>query len=251
MTKLKTIFGVFILALLVGCAHPISIAPDALVLGTLATAEKKIPKKVGFYISPEALSLEVTTAGGGGDNVRYFPYRDMEAGYRSMLSGVFEGVVRVSKLNDSAEFQRGGLAYILSPEMITGSGSTGFLSWPPTNFTVDLTSKVQDNTGKTVGSPRVVGVGTHTEGLLAMNGKHGISGERAMKDALEKMRAALLELFRTQNSIGTGDTSSAAVDKASTGSVESRLQRLKDLFDKKLIGEVEYEKKRSEILSGL
>ena len=126
MKKLKVLLSVVALTFLVGCAHPISVAPKADIVTANAAAKGKLKTKVGFFISPESLKLEVTTPGGGGDNVRYFPYRDLEVGYQKMLSGVFTGVVRVSKLNDPAEFERGDLVYIFTPEMITNSGSTGF-----------------------------------------------------------------------------------------------------------------------------
>ena len=251
MKKLKLVLSISALTILVGCAHPISIAPKTeLVIANPFDAKEKLKNKVGFFISPESLNLEVTTPGGGGDNVRYFPYRDLEVGYQKMLSSVFDGVVRVSKSNYSAEFERGGLSYILIPEMITSSGSTGFATWPPTNFSVDLTSKIRDASGKLVSNTRSIGVGSFPEGALAMKGNFGIAGQLAMQDALNKTSASLFETLgdsgiAKKNSAGNASNEQPAV------SVESRLLKLRDLLNKKLIDATEYEKKKTEILADL
>lgn len=252
MKNLKVVLSVAALTFLVGCAHPISVAPKAdLVIANPFLAKEKLKKKVGFYISPESLNLEVTTPGGGGDNVRYFPYRDLEVGYQKMLSGVFDGVVRVSKPNDSAEFERGGLVYIFMPEMITSSGSTGFFTWPPTNFSVDLTSKIRDVSGKLVSSPRSLGVGSFSEGAMAMKGNFGIAGQLAMQDALDKTSTLLFETLGDSGTTTKNGIGNASNEQPAAVSVESRLLKLRDLLDKKLIDAVEYEKKKTEILTGL
>lgn len=248
MPFVKALLAIAFLISLIGCAHPISVVPkaDAIVIGT--DGPGKLKKKVGFYISPESLNLEVTTPGGGGDNVRYFPYRDIEVGYLKMLNNVFDGVVRVSKADDLMEFQRGGLDYVLVPELITSSGSTGFFTWPPTNFTVDLTTKVRDSLGKSVGNQRVIGVGSFPGGSLAMGGNFGITGQLAMQDALLKTQTVLFE------TLGTGRVAPGPVTlkEGNAGtSVESRLLQLKDLLDKKLIDLNEYEKKKIEVLNAL
>lgn len=251
MKNLSALWSIVALVLLGGCAHPISVVPVAENIVRSVDSPEKLKKKVGFYISPESLNLEVTTQGGGGDNVRYFPYRDMEAGYQRMLSNVFDGVVRVSKANDSAEFERGGLAYIFTPEMITSSGSTGFFTWPPTNFSVDLTSKIRDTSGKLVSSPRVIGVGSFPDGAMGMKGNFGITGQLAMQDALLKKQAVLFETLGGLPKPATVGMPSASPIQAPPQSVELRLLQLKDLFDKKLVDEIEYNKKRTDILNGL
>ncbi len=73
------VFSALACLVLFGCAHPITMNPD-LAAVTVPAGAKPIAKKVGYHI-PEALrSVEVTTPGGGGDKVRYFPYRDIEPG---------------------------------------------------------------------------------------------------------------------------------------------------------------------------
>ncbi|OGB21699.1 MAG: hypothetical protein A3E23_05515 [Burkholderiales bacterium RIFCSPHIGHO2_12_FULL_65_48] len=67
---------VFMAALLTGCAHPIDVTPNTSGLDASAgaMAHPKISAKAAYYIASDLTKLEVTTPGGGGDNVRYYPY---------------------------------------------------------------------------------------------------------------------------------------------------------------------------------
>ena len=109
---------------------------------------------MGYFIPQASLDLEVTTPGGGGDNVRYFPYRDIDAGFQRMLANVFETAVRVASMPSSADMQRDGMAVILSPILITSSRSTGVFTWPPTNFSTDITALVRGAPEALVCNPR-------------------------------------------------------------------------------------------------
>jgi hypothetical protein len=91
----KFLFSGAVVVILSGCAHPIKIAPDIAKIEQNGNASARIMASVGYYIPPELESLEVTTPGGGGDNVRYYPYRAMEPGFKKMLSNVFSGVVKL------------------------------------------------------------------------------------------------------------------------------------------------------------
>ena len=75
--------------LMAGCAHRINIVPDTTKLELVSPTAPRVTANVGLYIPQEARSVEVTTPGGGGDNVRYYPYVDIEAGFEKMLSNVF------------------------------------------------------------------------------------------------------------------------------------------------------------------
>lgn len=236
---------------LFGCAHPISIQPKIDSLVRASDAPERLKKKVGYYIPEASLGLEVTTPGGGGDSVRYFPYRDMEAGYRLMLSNVFEKSERLKDDLNPAEIQKAGLAYILQPVITTNSGSTGVLTWPPTNFTVDLTTQIRDATGALVASPRAVG--THSvSGIMEMGGNFGITGQMATQDALVKMQSMLLETLRGKDGPPAGSpTNSAAPTKRELSPIEERLRALRDLRDKDLLTPEEYEKRRQQIINSL
>jgi hypothetical protein len=229
-----------------GCAHPIKVAPDVAKLERFSTTAPRLTANVGYYIPPEVSSVEVTTAGGGGDNIRYYPYTDIEPGFEKMLSNVFTGVVKLNSMTDLPGIARGGTEYIVQPVIVTSSGGSGLFTWPPTNFTVDLTCNVRDTSGALLASPRVVGTGSAETGERLR--EHGIAGERAMGDALTKMQAALLET-RFGSGSAKGPVSPPASAAGLSRTVEERLAQLKQLREKGLISQDEYDAKRTAILA--
>lgn len=189
MKKVLSLFAV--ITLLSGCAHPIDVAPNQTKL-LPTTNTQKINARIAYYIPAELMSLEVTTPGGGGDNVRYKPYKAIEVGYAQILNNTFTNVHKLNTENDVKSATSENIDYIIQPVIITSSGSTGFFTWPPTNFTVDLTSEIKKLLNKKTTSIRVVGTGSSdlSEQLL----DHGITGKKAMEDALLKTQNSLLNL---------------------------------------------------------
>jgi hypothetical protein len=245
-SSIRALISVTAMALAAGCAHPIKVAPDVAKLERVSSTLPRLTANVGYYIPPEVSSVEVTTAGGGGDNIRYYPYTDVEPGFEKMLSNVFTGVVKINSMTDLPGIARGGTEYIVQPVIVTSSGGSGLFTWPPTNFTVDLTCNVRDTTGALVASPRVVGTGSAETGERLR--EHGIAGKRAMEDALTKMQATLLETrFGASPPKGQALGSPSAADKGRT--VEDRLAQLKQLREKGLISQDEYDAKRTAILA--
>src|SRR5688500_2056099 len=96
--NLKGILAAVAVLLMAGCAHSISIAPNLTSLDRTQAPPPRIVANVGYYIPPEARSIEITTPGGGGDNVAYFPYQHIEAGFQKILSNVFIGVVKLTSI---------------------------------------------------------------------------------------------------------------------------------------------------------
>jgi hypothetical protein len=233
----RVVLSIFMLAAaaLAGCAHPIKVAPDLTRVERVSTSSARVTATVGYFIPPSVSSVEITTQGGGGDNVRYFPYRDIEVGYRKMLSNVFTGVVKLGSLTDLPSGSGDRIDYVVVPTIVTSSGGSGLFTWPPTNFTVDLTCSVRDVVGTLIASPRVVGTGSADTSERLHD--HGFAGERAMEDALVKMQAAMLEIM-----FPSAPLKRAAAD---------RLTQLKELKDKGLISDAEYEAKRKAILDTL
>jgi hypothetical protein len=232
--------------LIVGCAHPIKVAPNVTNIASGSGSSKIIDASIGYYIPTSAENLEVTTPGGGGDNIRYYPYKDIESGYKYALAGVFRKVIKVSTPTPRAD-GNDKLDYVIEPTIITNSGGSGFFTWPPTNFSVDITNKIRDSSGQIIANPRVIGVGTaETSERL---GEHGIAGRRAMEDALSKMGVSLMESKLVgQNS---APTPASIVGTPTASDVESRLARLGELKKKGLISPKEYEEKRKAILDAL
>jgi hypothetical protein len=240
--KMRALFLLLAAAALAGCAHPIAIAPYGSELTWAHNARARIPSNVGYFIPAESRAVEVTTQGGGGDNVRYFPYRDIDEGFGLMLGNVFTGAQKLSSLTDSPSETR--IDYVIVPTIVTTSGGSGLFTWPPTNFTVDLTCTVRDPTGVQIAMPRVVGVGTAETGERLRD--HAIAGRRAMADALVKMQAAMLEL-----KLPGAPAPSSPPTPTVPSSAAARLSELKDLKDKGLISEAEYEVKRKAVLDSL
>jgi hypothetical protein len=231
-----------------GCAHQISVAPTAAMVRPEGSPPK-IRENVGLFVPPEVAAIEVTTGGGGGDRVRYFPYRDIEAGYQAMLLTVFEGVTKLSTANDPAAMAKDNIKYVVTPSIVTTSGSTSAFTWPPTDFTVDLTTNVKDAQGRTVATKRAVGQGQAEWGEFTKLG-WGLAGVRAMESALRKTQAELLTLTLGPAGSGTAATT-APSSTPSTKQMADRLAELKSLADSGLITPAEYEKKRLEMLNSL
>jgi hypothetical protein len=251
MKFIKILFAGLMVITLFGCAHPIVISPRTEKIERELGSLPKIKANVGFFISSDSSKIEVETPGGGGDNVRYFPYKDLETAYQLMLLNVFDKVIKLKSVGEHNELSKEEIKFVLEPVLVATSGSSGFFSWAPTNFTVDLTSKIRDASGKIIGNPRVVGYGQVN---LDMGGDYGLAGRLAMEDALLKMQRALLEInyddIPARSVIPNGGPSSNPLlqpnEKAST-----RLEALKDLFDRGLVTREEYENKRKKILDSL
>lgn len=166
-------------ALITGCAHPISIVPD---INKVAAAPGKINKTAAYYISPEDLSKEVETGGGGGDKVKYAPYRDLDAGLYFAFSQVFDSVVKLKSPTDPAAQ---GVKLVIKPSITTTSSSDSMLTWPPTQFSVDIACTVSDPNGKTLVTTHSTGQGAAT--FSEFKADFALSAKRASQDALNKL----------------------------------------------------------------
>jgi len=172
-----------------GCAHSIAISPD---ISKIERDTKFLPieKSIGYYIAPEVRDKNVTTPGGGGDSVSYFPYKDIEAGFYTMLENVFKEVTKLKSTTDTETISRLSISYIIIPEITTVSSSQSSFTWPPTHFIVNLTCNITDPNGKEIIKPTVNG-----EGLAEYDefkSDFSLAGKRAARDALLKMQNILL-----------------------------------------------------------
>lgn len=182
-------------AVLTGCAHPLTITPNVAKIERSADAPPRAKAKVGYYFNDALRTQEVTTPGGGGDKVTTVPYRDMEAGFYVMLSNVFDGVTRLKTPADQEAISSNGLSYIITPEIVANSSSSSALTWPPTQFSIDLTCKITDTSGKLLDSVKVTGEGKAE--FAEFKQDFGLSGKRATEEALLRMQGKLLDLKLT------------------------------------------------------
>lgn len=174
---------------LFGCAHPINMNPDLALVS--ATDSKVIDKQIGYYMPDALRSLEVTTPGGGGDKVRYFPYRDIEPGLYKALSESFRSVTKIQNPKDAVALKNSGISLLITPEITTNSSSASAFTWPPTLFTVTLVCVITDPSGSPVETVKVAGEGRAEFDEFKSN--FSLAAVRASNDALGKLIKALNE----------------------------------------------------------
>ena len=182
----KTIF--FILAsylfLGAGCSHQIQLSPDLDALRG-SNSSTKIDKNVGYYVSRLDKEVAVVTPGGGGDNVKYYPYKDTEAALNIILGKIFHKVYAIPSLKDKAYIAEKNISYIFKPKIRTNSRSESILTWPPTHFTMDLTCVAISPAGDTVWSKKVSAEGIAEFDEFKSN--FSLSASRASEKAFKLM----------------------------------------------------------------
>lgn len=179
-------------ALLVGaCSHPIVITPDADKISAVSD-ERKINKRVGYYMTLAQRDAPVVTPGGGGDSVKYYPYRDIESSFYRVLSNVFSDVTLLKSASDREALEKHEVVLIIKPEIHTTSQSSSIVTWPPTDFSVEITCQITDRSGKEIASTRVTGYGKAEFSEFVSD--FSLAGKRASFDALVRTQDALLNL---------------------------------------------------------
>lgn len=175
-------FAAGIVALLTACAHPISLEASKLPERTEA---KLVPKKVAYVVSDADRGKEVTTPGGGGDKVSYYPYRDMEGAIRAALRSVYQDVSALKSANDQTAIREAGVSYIFAPEIVTTSSSPSPLTWPPTQFSAEVSCTVTDPQGNVVA--KVSARGNGAAEFSEFKSDFSLSARRAVADVVEKL----------------------------------------------------------------
>ncbi len=148
-----------------------------------------IDKNVGYYISKEDREKQVTTPGGGGDKVSYYPYREMEPALYKTLSNVFRRAYALDSHNDSQTIQAKTIAFVFTPRIATNSSSESALTWPPTKFTVILSCQAVDPSGKTVWEKQFKGEGTAE--FEEFKKDFSLAAKRASQSTFEQFQRAL------------------------------------------------------------
>lgn len=219
-----------------GCAHPIMIAPDPSTVGIVQ--QTKSSKSIGYYLA-EPAEKEVTTAGGGGDNVRYKPYKDLETGLYKMYASIFSNVTLLTSSSDPASAK---LDYIAAVEISSSSSSPSLFTWPPTIFTLNLASNISDSKGAVLGNLRTSGEGRAE--FSEFKGDFGLAGKRASQEALNNMQGLLL----SASFLGKGLEETARSGGAGN-SKEDQLKELKRLYGSGLITEAVFHERQRAVLN--
>ena len=132
----------------------------------------------------------MTTDGGGGDKVAYYPYRDLESGLFKVLGNVYQRVVVVSAANDLEALAKSGVSLVARAQIITQSSSDSVLTWPPTFFQVQISCTMTDIGGTKIGEMFVTGTGRAE--FDEFKSDFSLAGKRASEDALRKTQGAML-----------------------------------------------------------
>lgn len=176
-----------LLTLLTACAHPIGIGP----LETPVRNEAGLsPRKVAYVMTDADRTREVTTPGGGGDKISYFPYRDLEKSLRDALRAVYADVFVIPSTSDAEAIARFGVSYVFVPEITTSSASSSIFTWPPTQFGIDLTCKVSDAQGQLLTQVRAQAQGSAEFSEFMKD--FGLAGRRAATQVSEQLRQSIL-----------------------------------------------------------
>ena len=173
--------GVAIVLALTGCAHPISIEAR-----TVPDKAVQSQKKAAYYISDALKQKQVTSAGGGGDKVSYFPYRDFERTLRGSLSAFYSDVQALS----SASAPPGsGVSYVYVPLIETSSSSPSPFTWPPTSFKLKVSVDVFDAQSQPVAKLTVTGDGAAE--FSEFKSDFGLAGRKAVEAAGQALLAEI------------------------------------------------------------
>lgn len=171
-----------VVAILTGCAHPISMSTDTAPARVESTL---IQKKVAYALSDAERGKQVTTPGGGGDKVSYYPYRDLEKSIRDALRAVYQDVVVIKSAADAKAVADSGATLVFTPEIKTTSSSPSPFTWPPTVFTTEISCTVTDTSGVEITRVRAIGNGVAE--FSEFKGNFGLSAKRAAEDVSTKL----------------------------------------------------------------
>jgi len=152
----KSISITVLFFLISACAHPITINP----VKTPERVETKLsPQRAAYVMTEDDRNKQVTTSGGGGDKITYYPYRDSEKAIRDALRSVYTDVVAIKSTSDIESIKENNISVVYTPTILTVSSSDSAFTWPPTYFRIELTCKVNDANGKDLTVLKVSGIG--------------------------------------------------------------------------------------------
>lgn len=186
MQYLIVAFSVFVLG---GCAHKVTVVPDATRL-IMAGNQSSIQKPVGYFISEQNRVKHVITPAGGGDKIEYAPYADFEPGLATVLRNVFGTVHTIKDLNDKEFLQKNNISWVFTPTLVTDSSSRNAFFWPPTDFSVNLECVATDIAHQPVWKTSI-SAKNNVVSVNEVKKKFGLAGEKAMEEALIVLQAQI------------------------------------------------------------
>jgi hypothetical protein len=187
MSRIHLLWPLLVMAVLSGCAHPITITP------VLSSIDRKdvtsIQRNVGYYISDQDRSKEVISPGGGGDKIRYTTYRDLEPALQKVLSNTFKNVQRMPALDDKKFIADNGISFVFVPQFETSSSSSGIFTWMATDFTVQMDCKALGSDGSVIWEKNIKESG-HADSQELMKDMQ-LSSRRASEKVFMQLQAEI------------------------------------------------------------
>ncbi len=181
----RVLCGAALILVITGCAHPINIAPDLKSIRKNEASEKSVNKVTYFF--NEDIDIEVITSAGGGDKVRYKPYKDLDVGIYKTFSDIF----KQTKLVKNSEMAKDTDAdYLAAISITTDSSSDSAFTWPPTTFVVNLYAEFKNV--KSGEKTQIRSTGEGRADFYEMKGEFNLSAKRASEDLLKKFSSAVL-----------------------------------------------------------
>lgn len=181
----RILCGAALVLIITGCAHPINIAPDLKNIRKNEVSEKS-PNKITYYFN-EDIEIEVITSAGGGDKVRYKPYKDLDVGVYKTFSDIF----KQTKLVKNSEMAKDTDAdYLAAISITTDSSSDSAFTWPPTTFVINLYAEFKNV--KSGEKTHIRSTGEGRADFYEMKGEFNLSAKRASEDLLKKFSSAIL-----------------------------------------------------------
>ncbi len=167
----KLLSSVFVLLMLSGCIHDISVAPE------LSKVKKVRPvtieRTVAYYIPPDRFVQRITTPGGNNDELRYTPYKDTEPAFKKVLDNIFTRVYKIDSLDD-AKIKEHLIQFLFVPEIETFSFSNSNVDWQPTKFNMILKVRVTGSDNRELFTTYAQGKGIANFGDYQRNPTHAV-----------------------------------------------------------------------------
>jgi hypothetical protein len=99
-------------------------------------------------------------------------------------------VIVVASPTDVDALTKAGVSMVARPQIITQSSSSSLLTWPPTDFQIQLSCTFADVGGTAIAETLVTGVGHADFGEFKSD--FSLAAKRAAEDALNKTQKAIL-----------------------------------------------------------
>ena len=189
-SMVRSLLAISAALVLTSCAHAITIDPGP---SQTSYQNKLSPKKVGYVITDTDKNKQVISAGGGGDKVSYYPYRDIERPIREALKSIYTDVYAIASISEVDKIKKDEVTIIFTPVISTTSNSSSILTWPPTDFTINFNCTVVDAAGTPITNFTLTGIGQSQFSEFSAARDGGLSGRRAAGDLSEKLRQEILK----------------------------------------------------------